>query len=153
MRTCPAAGDASNAILRRYLTAVQQDRAFADDLLRMQGFLLRYAEVMMGLAAEFMATIPQNDPSYETRLGGVRQMRRGFAQVLLGSAMSLQERGLYSESIRGSFAVKLAHAFQRIGPELSQEDRAPIVSLLRRIAATDRNASVRSALSGVVEAD
>jgi hypothetical protein len=107
---------------------------------------------MTGLAAEFMATIPRNEPSYETRLDGVRRMRQGFAQMLQGSAMSLQERGLYSETMRGSFAVKLAHAFQRIGPELSQEDRAPIVSLLRRIAATDRNASVRSALSGVVGA-
>jgi len=56
-----AAPDASNAIFHRYMAAFQQDRTLADDVLRMQGFELKYAEIMAGRATEFMATIPQSD--------------------------------------------------------------------------------------------
>jgi len=148
-----AAGDASNAILHRYMAAFQQDPNFADDLLRVQGFELQRAEMMAGLATEFMATIPQSDPSYATRMGGVQQMRQGFAGMIQGGAISLQARAVFSESVREDFAAHLVHAFQTMGPDLSDADRASITSLLGQIAASDQNTNVRSRLSSVASGD
>ena len=130
-----------------------QDHALADDTLRIQGFMLGYAEVMADLATEFMATISVDDPTYGNRLAGVDQMRRGFGQMLQGGAISLQAPGTFSEPVRADFARRMAHAFERLEGDLPTDVRGQLHASFARIAASDSNEEVRAYLGGAGPAE
>lgn len=153
IQQCLPVGDAANAILRHYTVAMLQDGTLADDLLRIQGFLIRYVEVTTPLAREFMATIPVDDPSYATRLAGIEQMRRGYGQMILGGAVSLQAPNTFSEEVRAAFAAQLAHAFDTLEPDLPTDIRNQVRSSFAHIASRDGNADVRARLSDALRAD
>lgn len=147
MENCLNVGDASQTIYWRYFVAFLADPSFADDMMRVMGFTLQYAEVMAGLANEFRATIPLSDPTYAIRMDGLQRARHGFAQIVQGSAITLLAPERFSEPLRADFAAHLAEAFRTISPDLSEVDRASILPLLRQIAASDKNPDVRSGLS------
>jgi len=147
IQQCLPIGDASRALLPHYMSAANQDRGLADDALRIQGFILQYADANAGLAREFMASIPRSDPSYDTRVSGLNQMRLGLAQMLRAGIISLQAPRVFTPATRTVFAQHLAQAYLDVAPDLPTETREQLTETLTQIAATDENPNVREAIA------
>lgn len=150
MDSCLPIGRPASALFQRYIAAADVDRALADDALELSGFLLLYTDMANKLSHEFMPTIDPADPTYQRRLVGVAQMRRGMANMLLGGAMALQDRSRFSEAARVEYAAKLGRAFQYMAPDLSARARVQVAAQFTRAAAGEPNATIRSALTAAV---
>jgi hypothetical protein len=102
----------SNAVLKLYLAGYLKKEVRDTELIELVGALLRTTAVMLELVDEFLPTIKKDDPTYQVRMQGLDQMRRGLASIVAGSLKTLTER----ESYRASELVKLVGYMQETMP-------------------------------------
>jgi hypothetical protein len=99
---------ASNQVLKLYLAGFLKKGVRDSELVELMGAQLRSSAVMLELVDELLPTIKKDDPTYEVRMKGLDQMRRGLASVVSGNLQTLTER----DSYRGSELVRLVGYMQ-----------------------------------------
>ena len=103
-----------NQVLKTYISAFLKKKVSDSEVIELMGASLRSAVMMVELADEFFPTLNKNDPSYQTRLDGLAQMKRGLATVVAGSIQTLTE----GEAHRTSERLRLIGYLKQTAPTL-----------------------------------
>ena len=103
---------ASNQILSLYVSAFLKKEARDSELVELVGAEFRSTVVMLELIDEFLPTIKKDDPSYQVRMQGLEQTKRGLASAVAGGLQMLTER----ENYRGSELARLVGYMQETLP-------------------------------------
>lgn len=147
---CLDLGDAANGILKLYLAAHSRTPLFAEDLIRVQGFMLQVVAVQLGLVSESLSTIDKTDSKYPTRMAGLEQAKRGMAQMIQGTLIVLEDRKTYTPQSRGDFASIIATTFPTIVKNLPSLSRQEFETTLRRIRSEETDNAVKAALAKAI---
>ncbi len=148
MQTCLQLVDAFGAIFRQYALAQQTDQSLSDDVSLLIGYLLRMSAAMSDVAEEFLATLDPSDPSYATRLAGLRRMQLGNQQLVQGALLGLSvERRFYSNDASARLAAIVAETYPTLSVHFPPETRQDFETSLNRIALNDPDMRVRDALA------
>jgi hypothetical protein len=75
---------ATVSIGKLYGAAALEEKAGTEETTEILGQTLRIAAVLKGLSDEVLPTLDQNDPTYATRVKGLKQMTGGLGPVLQG---------------------------------------------------------------------
>lgn len=142
--------DAANGISKLYLAAHSRMPLFAEDFIRMQGFMLQAVVVELGLVAQFLPTIDKTDPKYATRMAGLEQAKQGMAQMIQGTLIVLEDRSTYTAQSRADFASIIAATFPTIVANLPPLSRQEFEATLRRISSEETDNAVKAALAKVI---
>ena len=141
--------DAANAMNKIYLAALVKDLSFADDSLRLSGFMIEGAAAETMLLDEFLPTLDKSDPSYAVRMQGLDQMRRGLAQMVQGDILLLGVQDTFSSAARARFAGIAAAQLPIIAPQLPALSRQEFQAKLQAIVANERDPEVKRLLQDV----
>lgn len=142
--------DAANGITKLYLAAHSRTPLFAEDFMRMQGFMLQAVAVQLGLLSELLPTLDKADPKYPTRMAGLDQARQGMAQMIQGMLIVLEDRNTYPPNSRADFASIIATTFPTIAKDLPPLSRQEFENTLRRITREEKDDAVRAVLSKAI---
>jgi hypothetical protein len=141
------------AVAKLYLVAMQRDHAYDDDTLDLTCITLDVTPPMVEMTDAMVAQLDKNDPTYDKRVAGIKQMKDGFAQMLEGSILSLtQERALYSDAARVRLARTLTDVYLRVGSHLEPLTHTEIAQKLSKLARDDPSPEIRAALAPVATA-
>ncbi len=143
--------DSANGISKLYLAAHSRAPVFAEDIIRMQGFMLQAVVVELRLLDEFLPTLDKSDPSYPTRMAGLEQMKSGMAQMIQGVLVVLAERKSYTAKARAEFASTVSATFPKIAPHLPPLSRQEFTATLRRIASEEKDTSVKASILTAIQ--
>ncbi len=130
-----------------YVQALDHDDSFADDTMRAAESMMHGAAALNQLMDEFVPTLDPNDPTYQTRMGGVEQTKRGLTTMISGALTMLHERHIYSASARARFAAVIAEVYPSVRGSLTQASQAEFEESLQGLARSDPSAEVRAALA------
>ncbi len=147
MRECFTAFQGFVALGNNYAAAFTADASRADDVMRLSEGMVLAADAVKIVADEFAATLDPSDPTYERRMGGMRQANQGLQNMMRGAITMLTERSTYSDAARARFAGVVASTYPRLTAGLTPEARAELDATLRTIAREDQHAGVRTALA------
>lgn len=114
---------ATNQILKIYLAAFLKKSVSDSELVELMGVQLRMSVVMLGLVDELLPTFDKNDPTYEVRMNGLRQMKEGLGSIVAGSLTTLTERQAYRKSELKRFAGYMVLTFPDLLPKLPDASR------------------------------
>ena len=103
---------ASNQVFKLYLAGFLKNDVRDSEIVEVMGAQFRSTVVMLELLDEFLPTIKKDDPTYQVRMQGVDQMKRGLASIVAGGLQTLTEK----ESYRGSELVRLVGYMQETFP-------------------------------------
>ena len=118
-------------ILNAYTSTVSQQAVGGSEVVELVGAQLRIAVVMIQLVNEFLPTLDKNDPTYPTRLEGLKKMRNGFAITIAGTLEMLTESHTYRTSELKRLIGYLRSTLPDILPELPAGSRAEVRVRLR----------------------
>lgn len=121
--------EAGNQISKLYM--VNEMAAVNAEYLAIMGAMLREAAMLETGGEAFLASFG-DDPSVPARRDGLRKMRSGWGQMLLGGVMILADVRV-AEAARLAFAADLRAVFPTIYPKLQPSDQALIRSQLSRL--------------------
>jgi hypothetical protein len=84
-------GSSLSTITKTYLATALEHKTTSDELIELTGANLRATQLQLDIVKEFLPTMSKQDPSYEVRLAGLRQMQDGLASVAVGSTIMLAD--------------------------------------------------------------
>ena len=125
--------DAGGRICKLYLAAYLKQGVKENELIELMGMQLRLAVVMLELVDEFLPTLKQNDPTYQSRLQGLEQMKQGLASVVAGSLQTLRGRGKTSQSEIARLVGYMQETFPRVVPRLPLDARVETLVEVTRL--------------------
>lgn len=124
---------ASNGILKLYLSAFVEKDARDSELVEMLGSQLRSTVVLIGLLDELLPTIKKDDPKYQVRMQGLEQTKRGLASIVAGCLQTLTERDSYRASELLRLLGYMQETFPSIVPHLTAESRMETMARLEQM--------------------
>lgn len=125
--------DASSRLLKLYLTAYVKKGVKENDLFELIGARLRLAVVILDLGDEFVASLKQDDPNYQSRLQGLEGMKQGLASVVSGSIQTLKARGKTPVEDIAKLVGSMQETFPRIVPQLPLDARVETLVEVTRL--------------------
>ena len=125
---------AGNQVMILYVRGYSRGATGDSELVELQGMQLRMCVVMLELVGELVPTLDRNDPTYVTRMRGLKQMRSGLATMLAGCLQSLTERNAYRASELKRLIGYLDAAIPDILPQLPEGSRRETLVQLGRLA-------------------
>jgi hypothetical protein len=125
---------ASNQFLKLYLAPFLKRTIRDTDLVEIMGALLRLAAILPALTDEFLHTILKDDPTYAVRMGGLKKMKEGLGNVVMGGLQTLTEKEYYASSERIRLIGYMKETFPTIVPFLLPGTRAETLVRLRGMA-------------------
>jgi hypothetical protein len=151
MEEMAATLEAVNALLRAYMKEAQRGKPYEGELARLMVYIFTMTSMSIGVADEFIATIPKND-RYETRMAGLRQMQQGSRTVFAAMVQNIAETRFYSKAstleMAGSVVTHVP-SFQRI---LTDQDRQDHLRGIGRQLDMTTDGEVKSALMAMRDA-
>jgi hypothetical protein len=135
---------ASSRILKGYLKCAKGPEA----MIAIAAMMDLSARAMTVLE-EFMAKLPEDDPSLPGRRAGLLEMRKGFAEMLLGFVTSIHDP-------RAGTAVELLPAGRRIGGAVAvvsakyPDEVRPVLESIKRQAESATGADRRTLLEAML---
>lgn len=140
-------------ILKLYLAATMKDAARADDVIRIEGFTVQVASAMVSLGDELVPMMDPTAPNYAKQQEGLEQMKRGLAQIVHGSIMTLALKDKSApEPSRAILARILGEEYPRMAHFLPPLSRTEFDAQLHRLASEDANPDVRAGLAAFAAA-
>ncbi len=124
---------ASNQILKLYLSAFLKKDVRDSELIELMGAQLRSTVVVLELVDELLPTLKKDDPSYQVRIQGLEQMKRGLASVVAGGLQTLTEREIYRASELARLVDYMQETFPLIVPRLPPGARTETVVRLEKM--------------------
>ena len=118
---------AQNQVFKMYLNDLLTGKTGGAEMVELFGATLRTTAATLPLVKEFLATLDKNDPTYPTRINGLRQMRRGFANVIGGALQSLTESETFTVAERRKLLGYIRVATPSIVPDLPDGSRKELV--------------------------
>ncbi|MGZ3411017.1 MAG: hypothetical protein ACXWJ6_15005 [Xanthobacteraceae bacterium] len=144
-----AQGGYVQKLLLAYLTEAQKGKPYATELAKLQVYLLAYGAALIGVADEFVPTIPHDD-KYETRMAGFAQMKQGLRTIVTGIVESVGETQFYSIASTIEMAKALADYTPALGNILSDQDRQDYVRRISRDLDTVADPNMKAALTQAI---
>ena len=144
-----AQGGYVQKLLLAYLGEAQKGKPYATELAKLQVYLLAYGAALIGVANEFVPTIPHDD-KYETRMAGFAQMKQGMRAIMTGIVESVGETQFYSSASTIEMAKALADYTPAFGNVLSDQDRQDYVRRISRDLDTAADPNVKAALTQTI---
>ena len=124
---------ASGQFLKLYVSAFVEKETRDCEIVELMGAVFRSTMVMLELVDEFLPTLDKEDPSYEVRLEGLEQMRRGLASVVSGGLLTLTERSSYSSTELARLVGYMQETFPLIVPQLPPGARSETMIQLKKL--------------------
>ncbi len=109
---------AFNQVFMLYFSAFNRDAVGGSELIELSNVQLRMSVVMINLTEEVLPSLDKDDPSFPTRMNGLKQMKGGMASIVAGSLQTLTESHAYRTSDLKRFAGYLEATLPDILPEL-----------------------------------
>ena len=106
--------DAHRRVLLMYISGFTKSQVRDSEIVELMGAQLHLAALVFELTDEFLLTIDKNDPTYSTRMQGVERVKKGAANVVMGTLQMLTEQPTY----RASELRKLVGHMQETYPVL-----------------------------------
>jgi hypothetical protein len=132
----PQAADylqASNQISKLYLTGFLKKEVRDSEIMEWMGSQFRMTVIMLDLVDEFLPSIKKDDPSFEARMQGLDQMKRGLASVVAGGLQTLTESESYRPSERIRLIGYMEETFPAIVPQLPPASRQETLLRLEKM--------------------
>lgn len=126
--------DASNRVMKLYLATFVRKVTGDSEMVELMGAQLRSTVVILELVDEFLPTLDKNDPSYQVRMSGLKQMRQGLATVVAGCLQTLTEKGAYRNSELVRLLDYMQETFPAVVPQLPPGSRMEIMVRLETMA-------------------
>jgi hypothetical protein len=114
--------DGARVLLVAYITGAQAGKPYERELAKMQVYMLAVATTSLGVANEFLPTIPQDD-KYQTRMAGFEQMKQGFRTMVGGVVQSVGETTFYSKESTIELAQGIITYLPSMQQVLTDQDR------------------------------
>ena len=124
---------AINQVCKLYLAGFLKNDVRDSELVELMGAQLRSTVVMIELMDEFVPTINMDDPTYQVRMQGLDQAKRGLATVVAGGLQTLTERKSYRESELVRLIGYMQETLPLIVPRLLPEARTEILLRLQKM--------------------
>jgi hypothetical protein len=136
-----------NQILMRYMTAFMKQEATDSELVELLGATLRSTAAQVERMYELLPSIKPDDPSYEVRMQGVEQVKRGFANVVAGALHTLKECESYRASERAKLLDYMQDTIPSIVPFLNPGSRLETIVQIEKMQEDPALQELRSGLS------
>lgn len=89
-------GPALKRVMLVYMKASTQDLRFGAELVELMACQLALIDASLTLVEAFAQTLDPKDPTYATRMAGLKKMKQGVATVVSGGLLTLSETGFYA---------------------------------------------------------
>jgi len=100
-------------ILQIYLTEAEHGKNFDAEIVEIMGLMLEISQKSQPLAAQFMASLPKDDPQLSVRQAGFEKMKAGTITTFTGAIDSVEEVHFYRAPAR----VRLCEYLQETLPQ------------------------------------
>jgi hypothetical protein len=117
------------------------------ELVEVMGLLLKAGQESLGLANEFVATIPKDDPKLEVRMQGFAKMKIGLVGTFDGAILSLSEKKAYRTSARIRLCGYLQETLPSVIGEFPATVQTEIPLRIKRMQENETDADMKKALA------
>ncbi len=139
-------GDASNHVFKVYVAAFLKKAVRDSEMVELLGAQLRMAVVNVELMDELLPKLDQDDPTYQVRMQGFEQAKRGIASVVMGALQTFDERQSFRQSELKRLADYLRDTFPTLVPLLPQGARTETITRLKKMQDDPSRGDYRPAL-------
>jgi hypothetical protein len=143
--------EAENKIFKLYLGAFNTKAAGDREMVELAGTQLRLSVVVLRLVGEFMPTLKKDDPTYPVRMNGLKQMRAGLAEMVLGNLKTLTESQFFRTTELKRLAGYLQDTLPSILPELPPASRSETLVVIRSYLADPKMQYLKPELNKLLD--
>jgi hypothetical protein len=123
-----------NAVNKLYSSGYMFGSTGDDEVVAIYCSMLRFIETFFNLVEEFVPTLDPGDPTYEVRMGGLRKMKAGFANMVVAGLMMLSDRDRIRISRRRHIVDTMQEVLPSLVPHLSEEGQDAVLSQIDSIS-------------------
>jgi hypothetical protein len=138
-----------NQTLAVYFKAFMQQKVPARDVVELQGALLEGAAAMAELVDEHRPTLNPADPSYSSRMEGLRKSQRGMAMMVEGALTCLTETHLYGLAERRRLLEHCAKSVPGLIAFLEPTQRQQLLSRMEALSLDPKLTPLRKEIAAL----
>jgi len=124
---------AANGVNVAYVSGLLARTTGDNEMTEISGLILRTSVVMIELVNQFLPSLDPKSPTYPTRIDGLKKMKSGMANVMLGSIKQISEPGTWKAEPLGRFIGYMDETFPIIITALTPGLRKETLTQLEKL--------------------